>query len=341
MTADTFSNTLGFLIMGVGNDNNSWGGNCSTSVFQIFEDAIANILTLSATGGTLDLSGSPPPAAASQVRYATIKVTGVLTSNQTIIVPNLAKSWIVANGTTGAFSLFVKTTSGAATQIPQSTDKLVRCNGSNGIFRLDLIDIGELKDFATASVPSGFLECDGTAYSRTGYPDLFAAIGTTWGLGTGGDVTTFGVPNLKDTGRFRRSRTGSVAAGTYQANQNAAHTHTGTTDSTNTDHTHTQQGSFASGTESANHTHPPGTNDNFVHTASSTTVTLGVGGTLAVGSTAATGTQSANHTHTTTISGATGAMNSNVAHTHTFTTGSTGGSEARPEAAVVLSCIRY
>ena len=44
-----------------------------------------------------------------------------------------------------------------------------------------------------ATVPTGWLYCDGTAYSRTTYADLYAAIGTTWGVGDG--TTTFNVPD--------------------------------------------------------------------------------------------------------------------------------------------------
>ncbi|MCW8965596.1 MAG: phage tail protein [Candidatus Pacearchaeota archaeon] len=45
---------------------------------------------------------------------------------------------------------------------------------------------------AGASVPSGYLECDGSAVSRTTYADLFAVIGTTYGVGDGS--TTFNLP---------------------------------------------------------------------------------------------------------------------------------------------------
>lgn len=135
MTADTFSNTLGFLSMATGNDNNAWGSNCNTAVFQIFEDAIANALSSSVTGGTLDLSGSPPPSAASQVRYAALIFTGTLTGNQTVKVPNLTKWWWVNNQTSGAFTLVIKTPSGSAsTAIPQNSGwQLVQCDGSNNI----------------------------------------------------------------------------------------------------------------------------------------------------------------------------------------------------------------
>lgn len=49
-----------------------------------------------------------------------------------------------------------------------------------------------------ASVPSGYLACDGSAVSRATYAALFGAIGTTNGAGDGS--TTFNVPDL--TSRF-------------------------------------------------------------------------------------------------------------------------------------------
>jgi len=46
------------------------------------------------------------------------------------------------------------------------------------------------------TVPAGFLLCDGSAVSRTAYPDLFGAIGMKYGAGDGS--TTFNVPDLTD-----------------------------------------------------------------------------------------------------------------------------------------------
>ena len=50
--------------------------------------------------------------------------------------------------------------------------------------------------WSSASVPSGFLECNGAAVSRTTYADLFAIVGTTYGAGDGS--STFNVPDLQD-----------------------------------------------------------------------------------------------------------------------------------------------
>lgn len=47
-----------------------------------------------------------------------------------------------------------------------------------------------------ASIPADRLHCDGSAVSRTTYADLFAAIGTQYGVGDGS--TTFNLPDTRD-----------------------------------------------------------------------------------------------------------------------------------------------
>lgn len=47
-----------------------------------------------------------------------------------------------------------------------------------------------------ASIPSGWLFCDGSAIDRTTYANLFATIGTIYGVGNG--TTTFNIPDLRD-----------------------------------------------------------------------------------------------------------------------------------------------
>src|SRR2546430_1162922 len=121
--------------MATGNDNNSWGTNHNNQVSAIFENAIAAKLTTAVTGGTLDLSGSPPPANPSQAGYAHLRFTGVLTANQTVIVPALDMHWIVRNSTTGAFNLFMKVPSGNLVIIPQNKTEFVFFS-STGLRRL-------------------------------------------------------------------------------------------------------------------------------------------------------------------------------------------------------------
>jgi|SRR3990167_4382519 len=59
---------------------------------------------------------------------------------------------------------------------------------------------GKVAAFARATPPSGWLKANGALVSRTTYAALFAAIGTTFGVGDG--ATTFGLPDLR--GQFIR-----------------------------------------------------------------------------------------------------------------------------------------
>ena len=54
---------------------------------------------------------------------------------------------------------------------------------------------GFIAPFGGGAVPSGWLLCDGSAQPRGAYPELFGAIGITWGAGNG--TTTFNVPDLR------------------------------------------------------------------------------------------------------------------------------------------------
>ena len=59
---------------------------------------------------------------------------------------------------------------------------------------------GYVLPFATSTVPTGFLECNGAELSRTTYANLYAIIGDTYGTGDGS--TTFNIPDLR--GEFIR-----------------------------------------------------------------------------------------------------------------------------------------
>lgn len=92
--------------------------------------------------------------------------------------------------------------------------------------------------YPTATIPNGWLRCDGAAYSRTNYARLFSKIGTTYGDGDGS--TTFNIPNLMDY--FIRCWDGSRNFAEPQADQVGTHDHrfSGTT-SSNGNHKHTIQ----------------------------------------------------------------------------------------------------
>tara|TARA_R100001129_G_scaffold186442_1_gene178185 strand:+ start:1211 stop:1783 length:573 start_codon:yes stop_codon:yes gene_type:complete len=64
--------------------------------------------------------------------------------------------------------------------------------------------------WSSSSVPTGFLECDGSAVSRSTYAALFTIIGTTYGTGDG--ASTFNVPNLSDNVAVGKSNNKALAS---------------------------------------------------------------------------------------------------------------------------------
>ncbi|WP_164938241.1 tail fiber protein [Bradyrhizobium guangzhouense] len=341
MTADTYSSNLGLLLMGTGNNNNTWGTNANNFVFAPTDRAIAGANIQSSTGGTIDLSGTVPPAGLRQDIDHIQYFTGTLVSDLTVIVPNISKTWWFANITSGSQSMFVKVPGGTSgggglIQIPQGTAILVMCNGAGTLFRQDRANVGNIVHHAGQNVPAGTLACNGASLLRAEYPDLFNAIGTTWGSA---DSLHFAVPDLTDTARYLRSSSGSLSVGTYQSNQNASHTHTassssvtGATDSQGS-HTHS-----ATSTDSG-HSHALPV-QGFANNGSGVTTTV------SQGSNNGGQLNSANSLSATAVISTT--INSAGTHTHSVSgiagaqiIASQGGSEARPESAVVLFGIRY
>jgi hypothetical protein len=80
--------------------------------------------TIAVTGGTYTLAGS-------ELNRIAYKFTGTLTSNVNIVVPATVQQYWVNNATTGAFTLGIKTSSGAATLVTQGATGILYCDGTN------------------------------------------------------------------------------------------------------------------------------------------------------------------------------------------------------------------
>lgn len=83
-------------------------------------------LALSITGGTTTLTSA-------QAANTIQEYSGVLTSNQIIIVPSTVQLYTFTNNSTGAFSLTIKTSvfGGATVVVPQGDSLVVICDGTN------------------------------------------------------------------------------------------------------------------------------------------------------------------------------------------------------------------
>lgn len=86
--------------------------------------------------------------------------------------------------------------------------------------------VGTYIQHAGATAPTGFLACDAAAVSRSTYADLFAVIGTTYGVGNG--TTTFNLPDARglvmvgagSNGTLTRADASAYNGGTVGASRN-------------------------------------------------------------------------------------------------------------------------
>jgi hypothetical protein len=66
-----------------------------------------------------------------EANYPIINLTGALTANINLIVPTAPGKWIIANNTTGAFTVTVKTAAGTGVVATQGTANQYYCDGTN------------------------------------------------------------------------------------------------------------------------------------------------------------------------------------------------------------------
>lgn len=187
--ADTTTPLLQLVDQDNGNNNNTWGDIADANFLKL-ENAIAGVTTIASNSASITLTDD-------QARPMIQVLTGTLTANQTIVVPTRTKLFLFKNSTTGSFFTIVKTAAGNGVLVPQGGVPLwLFCDGTHvSAIAPQGADIGTIKMHGSVTAPAGYLNCDGTAISRSSYAALFAVIGTNFGVGDGS--TTFNLPDLR------------------------------------------------------------------------------------------------------------------------------------------------
>jgi cytoskeletal protein CcmA (bactofilin family) len=131
--ASTFT-TLGIEKMATGENAGTWGDKTNTNL-DIVNTALSGYVEQSIAGGadTTPLSITDG-AATSVAQNAVIKLTGSITGNQIVTVPDsVEKVYIITNGTSGAFTVQFKTASGSGVTfgVSEKTTKLLYSDGTN------------------------------------------------------------------------------------------------------------------------------------------------------------------------------------------------------------------
>jgi hypothetical protein len=135
--ATIYSSDLKLSIMATGENAGTWGQITNTNLYLI-QQAIGGYQEISIAGGAQTTALAMSDGALSNARNAVIKLTGTITGNQIVTVPNsIEKTWIIYNGTTGAFTVEFKTASGTGSTF-STTDKGIKYLYSDGTNIIDI-----------------------------------------------------------------------------------------------------------------------------------------------------------------------------------------------------------
>ena len=191
---------------------------------------------------------------------------------------------------------------------------------TGAIFALPDTQAAGQAGYQSNGIPTGYLECNGSAVSRSTYAGLFAVIGSTYGNGNGS--STFNLPDLRgefirgyDNGRGVDS---GRSLGQFQSAQNQQHDHS----------------ISLSGTTS---------NKSLTGGIRKISETFQSGGGSASGVFTKTGGQNAGNTPANVDSSPAAGVDLDVSHDHTFSASGTSGNqggEARPRSIAMMYIIK-
>jgi len=204
---------------GAGSPALSFDGDTDTGIFRVGANtmgfATAGVERVEISDAGLDMSNGLPIRFqdSSGAPFVALKSPSSVSSNVTFTLP----------GTDGSAGEFLKTDG----------------SGNLSFSIVQGVPSGAVFCIAVASVPSGYLECNGATVSRTTYAALFAVIGTQYGST---NSSNFKVPDLRgefvrgfDNGRNADS---GRSIGSSQGSQNASHNHSASATSTAGAHSH-------------------------------------------------------------------------------------------------------
>ena len=142
--ASTYTD-LGLELMYTGENSGTWGDKTNKNL-ELIQQGFAGYQEVSIAGGAQTTALAVTDGTLSNGRNAIIKFTGTITGNQIVTIPDsIEKIYVLENGTTGSFTVQVKTVSGTGVTFA-ATDKGQKYVYSNGT---------NIVDIALASPPGG------------------------------------------------------------------------------------------------------------------------------------------------------------------------------------------
>jgi hypothetical protein len=135
--ASSFSTDLKLELMVTGENAGTWGTKTNTNL-ELLQQAIAGYQDVSIAGGAQTTALAMTNATLSNARNLVVKLSGTITGNQIVTIPDgIEKTYIIENGTSGAFTVEFKTVSGTGPTF-STVDKGIKFVYSNGTNVIDI-----------------------------------------------------------------------------------------------------------------------------------------------------------------------------------------------------------
>tara|TARA_R100000541_G_scaffold385_1_gene3271 strand:+ start:14560 stop:15507 length:948 start_codon:yes stop_codon:yes gene_type:complete len=201
---------LGLVKPAAGDASGTWGDLINTQLTDMLEEAIAGYVSIAITGDTTLTTNTTGTSC--QSRHAIIRLTsGTLGSNSNIIVPDLAKMWVINNATTGGQTVTVKTANDAGVVVPNGKTAILYCDGADvkeaGTSTAGNATMGGTLDVTGAVTMASTLGVTGNVAVNT---NKFTVAGSDGNTAIAGTLAVTGVTTA--TGGITGSPTVSVSA---------------------------------------------------------------------------------------------------------------------------------
>ena len=195
--ATTYSTDLKLAIMATGENAGTWGQITNTNL-NLVQQAIAGYEDISIAGSAQTTALVMTNGAISNARNAVIRLSGTITGNQVVTIPNsIEKIYTVVNATSGAFTVEFKTVSGSGVTF-SATDKSTKILYSDGT---NIVDTGLLSKVVQDTSPQlgGNLDVNTNSIVSTSNGNIVLAPNGTGDVQLNADTVRIGDANSNAT----------------------------------------------------------------------------------------------------------------------------------------------
>ena len=151
--ASSYSTDLKLELMVTGENAGTWGTKTNTNL-ELLQQAIAGYQEVSIAGGAQTTALAMTNATLSNARNIVVKLSGTITGNQIVTIPDsIEKTYIIENGTVGAFTVQFKTVTGTGPTF-STVDKGIKFVYSNGTNVIDINSNLSASSFEQINLPT-------------------------------------------------------------------------------------------------------------------------------------------------------------------------------------------